>query len=496
MQEKQINDLNVRLSSVEGSYKSLSEETAKTSDDIGALAKDLDNLQKRLAEISGIKIPQRTIDVANAQQKAIPEATPTMSSQKIPLSSLPRWEDIVDQAEREYPEDVVIEDLLSQEEFQYAIEDTQRINAEFARKTKLNKLDISFIAFATALQTARWILTRLILGDLGDTSNRGKREGDLEGNKRKKKTINKFNERSKKHDVENIHSSQSFPTWKDILFGQYERIDGKGKCDRWRCPYDAQADAPAGFDDGGRGSHRVNTLGHDPILGWIFGTANLMTCTISLTKKFNFATYNVTYPGQRFGTRTSMIKMFSDVIESTKEDKYRLAAGLVAQYGHLKSDVFTHMGLPVPLIEAFDPETASKLYDSQYDSLCLLKDIGIVGIQSGVAILINMIIGYVHGFYYNKSEQPDRDLFDVRTRKILLISNSISSSINLGYVGLNAYFGNEKALGALDIGGLLVTIYRLFSDVRFMCRVKDMFIQEELDNVTKEALLELDSMFE
>lgn len=47
----------------------------------------------------------------------------------------------------------------------------------------------------------------------------------------------------------------------------------------------------------------------------------------------------------------------------------------------------------------------------------------------------------------------------------------------------------------LDIGGLLVTLHRLFSDVRFITKIKEQFIQEEMDKVTKDALTELDSMF-
>lgn len=47
----------------------------------------------------------------------------------------------------------------------------------------------------------------------------------------------------------------------------------------------------------------------------------------------------------------------------------------------------------------------------------------------------------------------------------------------------------------LDIGGLLVTLHRLFSDVRFITKIKEQFIQEEMDKVTKDALAELDSMF-
>ena len=185
------------------------------------------------------------------------------------------------------------------------------------------------------------------------------------------------------------------------------------------------------------------------------------------------------------------------MFESTKEDKFRLAAALFAQYAHLKSDVFTDRGLPVPIIEAFSEELAGKLYSEQYDALCLLRDIKIVGAQAAISIIINMIIGFVHGLFYNKDKDGRREHYEVRTRKILLYSNTISTSLNLAYVGINAAAGNEgEALKKLDLGGLLVTLYRLFSDVRFITRVKEQYIKEELDKVTKDAIAELDSMFE
>lgn len=49
-------------------------------------------------------------------------------------------------------------------------------------------------------------------------------------------------------------------------------------------------------------------------------------------------------------------------------------AALFAQYAHLKSDVFTDRGLPIPLLDTFSPELAGKLYSEQYDALCLAKD--------------------------------------------------------------------------------------------------------------------------
>lgn len=345
---------------------------------------------------------------------------------------------------------------------------------------------MSFLMIATALQTARWILIQLIMGDLGETINSEERISNKEADRIKAKDVDDWNQKHSEND--NISSGKGYPTWKDIIFGQYKRIDGLGKSSG-RCPYDAQAKGPKGFDDGGRGNHRLNTLGHDPILGWIFGTANIMTCTISLSKKFAFNTYRVTYPGACFGEQIPMDLMFQEMYESFREDKFRLAAALFAQYAHLKSDIFTPNGLPVPLVETFTEELAGKLYTEQYDALCLLKDIKKVGIQAVLAGLINMIIGFVHGLLYNPKKDGPRELYEVRTRKILSISNSLASAGNIAYV-----IGTED-WGKLDVGGILVSLHRLFTDVRFIARIKKNFIENEMDKVLERELKELDSYF-
>ena len=499
MQEMDLKDLEERSTDLSNSVSSNGEQIAQTRSDVDELMKKAEFLKAKalkIAEKKGITIPENLKAPIQAEAPTpFVDNSPYLVDEKKSINDIPSWEDIMKKTDEQVPEEIVLEDLLSAEEFQYCIEDIERIHNEFAAKTKLSKVDIAFLMVATALQTARWIIIQQIMGDLGETVDSSDRIHNKEGDKQKKKEVHDWNEKKKDH--ENKTSQNGYPTWKDIIFGQYERVDGCGKS-KGVCPYDAQENAPAGFDDGGRGNHRVHTLGHDPILGWIFGTANLMTCTISLSKKFGFATYNVEYPGGRFSdVPTSMIKMFYDVFESTKEDKFRLAAALFAQYAHLKSDVFTDRGLPVPIIEAFSEELAGKLYSEQYDALCLLRDIKIVGAQAAISIIINMIIGFVHGLFYNKDKDGRREHYEVRTRKILLYSNTISTSLNLAYIGINAAAGNEgEALKKLDLGGLLVTLYRLFSDVRFITRVKEQYIKEELDKVTKDAIAELDSMFE
>lgn len=492
------------LDDIEKCFESLNDKLSKekcnsesTRKDLNKLTDEMEQLRRKVLELAKSSnfpshlIGKMNLDLAQTiTAETFDEPYEYEVDKKIPYTDIPSWEEIMQKTNKAVPEDVILEELLSTEEFQYCIDDVKRINDEFAQKTRLNKRDIAFLITATALQTARWVLIQMVMGELGEpnTSQMSNKEGDAI----KKKDLDDYN---RKHGNDKTISSDKYPSWKDIVFGQYKRIDGNGKT-MWRCPYDAQKGGPEGFDHGGKGNHRVNTLGHDPILGWIFGTANIMTCTISLSKKFNFATYRVTYPGANFGNYIPMGTMFAEVYESLKEDKYRLPAAITAQAAHLKSDKYTPKGLPVPLLETFSPDLASKLYDENYHALCLLKDIKITGTQAAISIIINMIIGLLHGLYYNKEKDGPREHYEVRTRKILLYSNVIASSINIAYVGVNAYHGNTgEALKKLDLGGLLVTLYRMFADTRFITKVKDQFIREEMDKVIRKELEKLDSMF-
>ena len=78
---------------------------------------------------------------------------------------------------------------------------------------------------------------------------------------------------------------------------------------------------------------------------------------------------------------------------------------------------------------------------------------------------------------------------EVRTRKILSISNSLASAGNIAYA-----IGTED-WRKLDVGGILVTLYRLFTDVRFITKVKKDFIETEMDKSLADEIKELDSYF-
>ena len=382
------------------------------------------------------------------------------------IKEIPSYESLVKEANEKISEDIELEDLLSEKDFKEAYARLDSIHKEFSRKTSIiNKTDLVFLGIATALQTTKALLFGQIAkkfdyGNSFDPNNR-LAHNDKSIEQEHRRANDKFKEKHEKH---------GHGYWMYIL------------CQT--PPYDITKGSPAiGRNMEGR-YHRIHTLGHDPILGWIFGTGNILTDTITFE---DFETNRVLRKPKMIITPeiVSLTKLFGESFEMCKADYLNLPAAIFAQGCHLKSDKFTKLGLPVPILETINPEFASKLYKSNYDALCFSRDLKIVGASAGVSIFIDMIIGLVHGLF-NKN-RIDKDLYEVRTRKILLISNSIASTSNIIQTIITKNPRN------LDIGGLLVTVSHLFMDLRFIARIKEEFINQELDKDLVKELENLDN---
>lgn len=352
--------------------------------------------------------------------------------------------------------------LLSQREYE---ELQKEINDDFAKKTSIkNKTDLKFLAIAIALQVTKALLFPLISEKIGYGQSFDKDARMAENDK----SIIQKEQESKNEYVDKVLSKGNEKgEWMEFLYRTP--------------PYDITKGSPAlGINMEGR-YHRIHTLGHDPILGWVFGTANILTDTITFD---TFSSYKVARnPMVITPEKVPFLVLFKMAISKIKESPLNLPAALVAEKIHLKSDEFTKCGLPIPVLETFAPDFAGTLYKNQYDKLCFSRDLKIIGISATISLLIDMIIGLTHALYYDKDRDGTRNLFEVRTRKILLISNTIASTSNIVFSMVTK---NPKGL---DIGGLLVTIMHLFSDSKFILNVKKEFIEnriyEKIENELK-----------
>ena len=390
--------------------------------------------------------------------------------------TLETWEEIVTQANLMEPNIVQIEDFMTVDEIQGAFDELDEINAKFSKKTSiLNKTDLSFLAIATALQVAKSLVFPYVAEKFGYGESFDP-DGRLDHNDKSiEKAHREANDKFRDKKLKKNPTGQ----WINIL---YQTV-----------PYDiTKGSTELGINMGGR-YHRLYTLGHDPILGWIFGTANILTDCITFN---NFHTNRISRVDPITGAKKMKItseivplpKMFEECYEQMKGDKLNLPAALFAQAQHLKSDEFTKLGLPVPILETINEKFASKLYSEHYDALCFARDIKIVGASVIVSKIFDLIITLTHGLFRQADE--NKDLYEVRTRKILLISNSIASTSTIINTAI------KKNPKNLDIGSLLNTVTHLFSDMRFIARVKQEFTESEISAKVQKEIEKIDELYE
>ena len=100
-----------------------------------------------------------------------------------------------------------------------------------------------------------------------------------------------------------------------------------------------------------------------------------------------------------------------------------------------------------------------------------------------MAVLINWLIAALHGSFAVFSDNADTfayETYQIRTKKILLISNTIATSSSVVQAAVTS---NPKCL---DLGGAAVLVYRLFTDFRFMAKVKEDYLNSGLSNIYEE----------
>ena len=270
-----------------------------------------------------------------------------------PLEHRPQlesWDEIVAQADLHEPNPVVLEDIMTEIEIQSAFDELDEINKQFSRKTSIiNKTDLSFLAIATALQVAK----SLVFPYVAEKFDYGKSFDPSERLDHNDKSIEKAHKQANDKFKDKHMEKHGTGHWINIL---YQTV-----------PYDiTKGSKDLGINMGGK-YHRMYTLGHDPILGWVFGTANILTDCITFN---NFHTNRISRVDPVTGGKKMVItpevvfmgQMFNECYDQVRADFLNLPAALFTQAQHLKSDEFTKLGLPVPILSSVNEKFASKLY--------------------------------------------------------------------------------------------------------------------------------------
>ena len=234
------------------------------------------------------------------------------------------------------------------------------------------------------------------------------------------------------------------------------------------------------------------------------------------------------------GTPQNTAQMFHYSLDRFKEKggKAVTAIALAKQAYHIRTDLKSKKGIPLPFLQLIlDEKTIEKLCSMgiDYNAFLFVKN---VATQALFAEMINFIVATSHRILIAKEEFDvfcnenhiedeatliaslkhkgfhdivfgNESLNEVRTRKILLISNTVASSANIIYTGIaagvSAYAGDAAgvydALSKLDVGGILVTLKHLLSDGRVITKIKNDFIQAAINSDFEAKLAAIEAEF-
>lgn len=270
--------------------------------------KELKNLQKQYAEID-----KSGIDLQIAQSEALLRSLgyelPTvhevtsLSDKKVLV--VPSFEELSDEAEIAVGNNNHIEDLFTEEELKANAAAIKALNHDYNMIHHLDKYDVIISAAAAILGA----VVDIVLVGIPQKGPNGLEAGKLADCVRKK-----FDEKFSPEEMEKLANSKES-----------------------KVPFDAQDNRHTGTYVEGLSAyyHRMLSLGHDPILGFVFGVYDIMHGTMTTIDKSGHIVCQV-----------------MEVYSNRKETD--IVSALLKQIIHFKSDITTSMGLPAPLMGLFN----------------------------------------------------------------------------------------------------------------------------------------------
>jgi hypothetical protein len=228
---------------------------------------------------------------------------------------------------------------------------------------------------------------------------------------------------------ETINSEEGTNNW----FANWAR-DLEGRC---KVAYDAANFAQGGLNGSGGRTHRFQSLGHDPILGFIFGVLDIYRGTLT---EFSYDKFTGNHSFDR--------------VVTSGENSISLIESILLHIGHLISDVGTKHGLPAPFMGLFQAlnirspfspkgrtvgQIARWMYLSGYD----LRHFITMGITPAVIEIV--LRAYIMIRHYSEHGETKFLIGDnPKYRSMLLSAHAIACAGNAGKIAL--YQGNPLAI--------------------------------------------------
>lgn len=338
------------------------------------------------------------------------------------------------------------------------------LDEEFSKRTSLGWQDIKFLFAATALQCIRIYvintLTKVQPAGAGNVKENflHKIQGKLLG------TLN-----------------DGVPLTPAPYYAPLMQI-----CTARGVPYDATRFKGVNHGFFKEANHRFATFGHDPIVGLIVGTSNILTNTITCRSKGPLPVPITCHVEYDMDLKNPCIGDVCSTIEALKAAAYRIdndavsiVAALIKQIIHIGTDLYTPCGIQIP--------GANLILDNRYtEELTKYVSAGDfikIGVSYQIFNLINMFISSLHMLTCQSTSHRDKELHHVKTMKILEYSNIIATGSNVIINAVRFYFGDGKALKDIDFAGLIGTIMMLVRNDEIKRKIKREFIFGEYERM-------------
>lgn len=218
---------------------------------------------------------------------------------------IPSWDNLHDNAKSVNDCKRSLEDLFSEEEIRSNEKAILILKKEYNELHKLDSIDYSICAVAAIVAGA----VDILLVGIPAPGKSGVEAGPLSDYIRQK-----FNEKFSPEEMEKL-----------------------AKSSKSKVPYDAQDNRNTEEYIAGLSAyyHRLLSLGHDPLLGFVVGVFDIINGTMTTIDKSG--------------------KIVAQVMNNYKDrTEVDLFIAIAKQFLHLKSDITTSMGLPAPLMALFN----------------------------------------------------------------------------------------------------------------------------------------------
>lgn len=246
---------------------------------------------EKILKSRGYDLPQRKDSVAPLNKRRVVVVRP--------------WNEILEEADKFAVGECEIESIFTEEELQQNKEAVRLMNEEFNQIHHLDKVDVATGALAGMVGAA----VDILMVGIPEKTPEGLKAEPLSNYIR-----DYFDRKFSEEEMQKLANSKES-----------------------KVPFDAQDNRHTTIRVEGLSAyyHRLLQLGHDPVLGFVFGVADILTGRMTTIDKTG--------------------KVVSQVMENYADRKEtEIFRALAKQIAHFKSDVTTSMGLPAPFMSMFN----------------------------------------------------------------------------------------------------------------------------------------------